>query len=76
MKVYIENSRFLEGATELAHRIVCAQFGADYVIEESDGADGFKYVEEAQDFFNETLDTVVSTLNLTLEVYSADERDS
>lgn len=71
MKHYIENSRFLEGVTEIASQIVHAQFGGSEG-EKADNGD-IKYTEEAQDFFNLVLEDVESIINNKLGVHSAIE---
>ena len=42
MKLFIENSRFIEGICEITAKIVTAQFGEGFDIED-DGSGGTKY---------------------------------
>jgi len=69
MKVYIDNSRFIEFVSEITDKIVEAQFGVGFDKNE-DEEGNTTYTEEAQDVFNEKYDEVESMLNTTLGVYS------
>ena len=69
MKIYIDNSRFMEAVSTIADQIVEAQFGVGF-DKESDGEGGTRYTEEAQDVFNEKYDEIESMFNTTLGIYS------
>ncbi len=69
MKVFVDNSRFLEAISEIADQITVAQFGVGFDKNE-DEEGNTKYTEEAQDFFNEKYDEIEYLLNNTLGVYS------
>lgn len=72
MKLFIENSRFIEGICEITAKIVTAQFGEGFDIED-DGSGGTKYTDEAQDFFNEQYDEVETLVNNVMQVFSSNE---
>lgn len=69
MKVFVDNSKFLEAVSEIADQLTVAQFGEGF-DKEDDGDEGTRYTEEAQDFFNEKYDEIESLLNNTLGVFS------
>jgi len=69
MKIYIDNSRFMEAVSTIADQIVEAQFGVEF-DKEADGEGGTRYTEEAQDVFNEKYDEIESMFNTTLGIYS------
>lgn len=67
-QILVDNSKFLEGASDLARKIVAAQFGGSETEEDENG--DTVYTEEAQDFFNEVYDEVEFILNNKLGVFS------
>jgi len=71
MKTFIDNSRFIETISDITAMVVEERFGGACV--ESDGEDGVRYTEEAQDFFNERYDEIENLINTTLGVYSDNE---
>ena len=71
-KIYIDNSRFIEGVCELAEKMVFERFGDDALID--DGSGGTRYNEEAQDLFNEVYDETETILNKTFKVHSEEDK--
>jgi len=69
--IYVDNSRFIEVVSEITEIIVHQFFGDKALV--SDGSDGWKYSEEAQDLFNEEYDHVEYLLNIRIGVYSNNE---
>jgi hypothetical protein len=65
---YIDNSKFIEGVTEITSQIVESQFGGSEAEEKDDGSVG--YTEEAQDFFNERYDEIEHLMNATMGIHS------
>ena len=67
-KIYINNSDLMEFLSEVTDKIVCAKFGDSAII--PDGDNCTRYSEEAQDFFNETYDTIESMADSYIGVIS------
>ena len=75
MKIYIENSRFLELVSELATQITEMNYGAD-TWDTDKGLRGItlKFNEEAQEYFNEMYSEYEALLNNIANIYSDGEQ--
>jgi len=54
--IIVDNSKVIEFVSETADRVVVEKFGDETYI--GDGSGGTRYTEDAQDFFNETYDSI------------------
>lgn len=68
---YIDNSKFMELVSELAHAVTLAHFDEDEAIIEKD--DITYYSDEAQDFFDEKYDEITTFIN-GMGVYSDNDK--
>jgi ribosome assembly protein YihI (activator of Der GTPase) len=69
-KKYIDNSKFMELVSELAHEVTLAHFDDEAMIEEDDIT---YYSDEAQDFFDEKYDDITTFIN-GMGVYSDNDK--
>jgi hypothetical protein len=75
-KIYIDNSRFMELVSELATQITEMNFGQEtWNVDELEKLDeGYKFTDEAQDYFNEMYDEYKELFNNIANIYSDNER--
>jgi len=71
---YIDNSKFMELVSELAHEVTLAHFDDDgqAIIEEDNIT---YYSDEAQDFFDEKYDEITTFIN-GMGVYSNNDKEN
>jgi hypothetical protein len=67
IRILIPNEEFIEFASTIAGRITEERFLSDTFEEDSNG--DTRFTEEAQDFFNDTYDTVEDLMNEIIGVY-------
>jgi len=63
-KIYIDNSRYMEFVSDIAHMMVEESFNIEDIW--NDGV----YHDEAQEYFNDKYDEVETMLNKTLNIHS------
>jgi len=71
-KILVSDSRFLECVDEIATQITEMQFKENtwvVVVLERLG-EGYRFTEEAQDFYNDKFDEIEALLNNTLNVWN------
>lgn len=73
-KTYIDNSRFMEFIDEMATQITEMNFGEETYASKN-LYDGYKFTDEAQDFYNETYDEYDGMANEIMGVYSDNEKE-
>jgi len=71
-KIYIDNSRFMELVSDLATQITEMNYGAEtWNVDELEKLDeGYKFTDEAQDYFNEMYDEYEMMFNTIANIYS------
>ena len=75
-KIYIDNSRFMELIDALATQITEMNFREEtWNVDELEKLDeGYKFTEEAQDYYNDKYDEYEMMFNTIANIYSDNER--
>lgn len=66
-KIYIDNAKYMEFISDIAHMMVEQSFNIEDIW--NDGV----YHDEAQEYFNDMYDEVETMLNKTLNIHSNNE---
>ena len=75
-KIYIDNSRFMELIDALATQITEMNFREEtWNVDELEKLDeGYKFTEEAQDYYNDKYDEYEMMFNTIANIYSDNEK--